>query len=639
MSGQVTQFVRFMVFFGCGIGLLLVGMFMNHLADASPNQPFGTAGTEVSYAMLTSEGWDTVVSLDSTSLRARPGSDDAVPTIRASGPDANERVLYRRAFADVLSSDRSLIAQASTGQLSASAAPLVTPIETYTYRETFESTDPQAVLSGVVDVGTKGAWTATLTGTSYQLVNQSDPNAAQYYYVLSVPDQPPGPISQGTASVVVMVEGEGDHAGAGLLFALEPETRDYYAFVATTDGYAFYRRDEDGFERMISARSSLVNRGASNRLAITATGPELQLFVNDQSIARINRADPADGGIGIIALGTGTYTFEEFTYIAPDPNDYVGPDDGSAPPRVGAVDPADSEGIQRRDGRSEKQETPIEWHVAIAGDVTGPFNAADIPGRSLPGDTLVWRPGMPSWTALDQIPELLASPPPPPPAAAEIGGPPPLPVAPTTPTVPEEPADTTEYYVAPSGVQSGPLSRKAVTEQLRAGVIDGTTLVWFTDLDQWTPLARTRLAELLTDTSVMPAPSPVSLDASTHMRGTWQGQVQEQIEGVPGFVAIDFTYEFDEGGPLRGNGRTALDLRAQGVAEPVRLEISMHGRWRADSMGERHIRLSVSGTTRVSAPELDILETESFDDVSILEIVDQHSLRDEDGNVFRRIGR
>lgn len=666
MSARMTRILHLVVLTGFGISLLFaVALPLSSGASIWENKPFTSEHQEASSAKLTPDRWATAVLPDGTSLHALPGKHAFAPKITEGASGGDEAVRPGESLADSRPQGGRLLAQSSPHQVGANPAPL-NPVDHYSYRETFESTDPEAVLGGALDVGSKGAWTATLTGASYRLVNPSDLSAVRYYYLLSLPDQPPGPISQGTASVVVMVEGESDeYSGAGLLFAFEPETRNYYAWVGTNDGYAFYRRDEDGFQRMISAQSGLINQGASNRLSITATGPELQLFVNDQRIARIDRADPVDGGIGIIVLGTGTYTFEEFTYIAPGQDDHLAPDAGSAPPPVslfeeileealpeeidllGPVDTGASvpeadfrspEAIRGPDGPPETQAPPLEWYVAIDGDVTGPFNASDVRARSLPRDTLVWRQGMPNWIALDQIPELLTAPPPPPPPAPVVAvGPPPLPAAPTPPA-PEKPIDETQYYVAPGGVQSGPLSREVVAKQMRAGTIDGNTLVWFADLDQWTPLAQTRLAELLDKTTVIPVPAPVSLDAPAHMRGVWQGRVREQVEGIPGFVTIDFIFVFDQEGRFSANGSSMLDLRAQGVFQPVRMEVWMDGHWSAAADGPRHIRLAATGTTRVLAPELDILETDTFDDVSILEILDQDTLRDEDGSVFRRIG-
>ncbi len=635
MSGRITRFLPLLGFFGCGMGLLMASLFMSDLVDASHKQPLLKADPEFSNAMLIFEERHAVVSLDSTSLRGPSGKHGCANRITESVSGRDDPFRSAEAPTEVHYRDGGLMAQASSEKIRGSPAQLES-VDRYAYHEPFTGTDPSTVFQGFLTIGHNPPWTGTLTGTHYRLENATTPHAGRYMYLASLPGRPDA-LTQGTVHVEVAVEVAYDPsygAAAGVLFNFDADTGNYLALAVTDVGYSVYVRDNKGLREATSGTSDSIRIGRTNRVTVHTMGTQVELEVNGTSVGSIDFGRPPEGAIGIIAIGAGIYRFEEFTYIAPSPDDQMAPDAGSAPPSVGAVDTAHSEKPQSPRGPSDPQETPVEWQVAIDGEVSGPFTASDIRARSLPGDTLVWRPGMPNWTTLDQFPELLARPP----GTVDTVGPPPLPIAPT-PTVPEEPADTTEYYVAPGGVQSGPLSREALAEQLRAGAIDGTTLVWFADLDQWTALAQTRLAELLAEETVIPAPSPVHLNASAHMRGTWQGEVQEQIEGVPGFVAIEFTYEFDEGGRLRGNGRTALDLRAQGVAEPVRLEISMQGRWRADPMGERHIRLSVSGTTRIAVPELDITETEEFDDVSVLEIVDEHSLRDEDGNLFRRIWR
>jgi len=68
---------------------------------------------------------------------------------------------------------------------------------------------------------------------------------------------------------------------------------------------------------------------------------------------------------------------------------------------------------------------PASWHIAVAGETTGPFDAAQIrqmaAGGQFTGETLVWKAGMANWTKAGEVPELASLlavvPPPPPPAA------------------------------------------------------------------------------------------------------------------------------------------------------------------------------------------------------------------------------
>ncbi len=66
---------------------------------------------------------------------------------------------------------------------------------------------------------------------------------------------------------------------------------------------------------------------------------------------------------------------------------------------------------------------PVHWHIAQNGQTLGPFSAEQlaqgVASGQVRGETLVWSAGMASWTAANQVPQLLAmfqpGPPPPPP--------------------------------------------------------------------------------------------------------------------------------------------------------------------------------------------------------------------------------
>lgn len=80
-------------------------------------------------------------------------------------------------------------------------------------------------------------------------------------------------------------------------------------------------------------------------------------------------------------------------------------------------------------GRSAAAPPPLPaaaaWHVAVAGQTSGPFSPQDVAARiaagQIDGSTMVWTSGMPSWLPASQVPQLAsllaaATPPPPPPA-------------------------------------------------------------------------------------------------------------------------------------------------------------------------------------------------------------------------------
>lgn len=280
------------------------------------------------------------------------------------------------------------------------------------------------------------------------------------------------------------------------------------------------------------------------------------------------------------------------------------------------------------------------WYIASDGAPQGPFAPDELRARGLAPDTLVWREGMADWTVLALVPEL--APPASPPVVA--GGPPPampppLTRAPSTPAATAAAAaDNTAYFVAEAGGPSAALSRDGVAERLRAGTIDRATLVWFEGQDGWLPLAETRLAALVEAPVGPGAIAPAAFDAAAHMRGNWQARVAEAVDGLAEPIAVDYTFSFAEGGRLTGNGNSLLDLRSQGIPEPIRLEITLEGSWSIEALDDRRLLLRTAGSARTAAPALDTVETEGFEETTTLQIVDPDTLRDEDGNTLHRIG-
>lgn len=54
-----------------------------------------------------------------------------------------------------------------------------------------------------------------------------------------------------------------------------------------------------------------------------------------------------------------------------------------------------------------------QWYAGVDGAQVGPFTAAELAGRGLGPDTLVWKAGMAAWTPLRELAELAGSTPPP----------------------------------------------------------------------------------------------------------------------------------------------------------------------------------------------------------------------------------
>jgi hypothetical protein len=192
---------------------------------------------------------------------------------------------------------------------------------TYAYVERFDGTDPAAVFDGLLTVGHDAPWTGTLTGEHYRLENLSSPGAARYFYLMALPGSGAGAaLSQGTVQVDVSIAETHPGAivvGAGLVFDVDPELGHYLAFIATDEGYALFVRDSDGLNEAMSGTTGAVAPGAWNRLAVRTSGSETVLEINGETIGSIDFGHPPAGGIGIVALGAGTFAFTDFAYASP----------------------------------------------------------------------------------------------------------------------------------------------------------------------------------------------------------------------------------------------------------------------------------------------------------------------------------
>lgn len=203
------------------------------------------------------------------------------------------------------------IAAAQTNPLAPASAPAP-------YVETFSGTDPAVVFGGVLSIGADAPWTGALTGSAYELRNATDGGAVRFHYLTSLPDAS-GPLSQGAVSVEVVVRSgaNDDVAGAGLILDYQEATRDYFAFVVTARGYALYRRDAQGLRALVAEASDLVRAGAAHRLTARTTDGQVDLFIDDTFVLGLESGGPLDGGIGIVAIGAGTFEYRTFVRQVP----------------------------------------------------------------------------------------------------------------------------------------------------------------------------------------------------------------------------------------------------------------------------------------------------------------------------------
>jgi len=185
------------------------------------------------------------------------------------------------------------------------------------YHEPFTGSDPLTTFGGVLDVGSDGTWTGSLTGSAYRLSNTADAGAVRYYYLMGLPGEA-GPLAQGTIGVTLgMAPGGGGLSAAGLVFDVDPSNGHYLAFVLTSTGYAVLQRGGAGLELLVDEPLETLRPDGRNRLELRAFGASVEVVVNGETAVTLNGERPFDGGVGIMAVGAGTFEFQDFHYLRP----------------------------------------------------------------------------------------------------------------------------------------------------------------------------------------------------------------------------------------------------------------------------------------------------------------------------------
>jgi len=155
-------------------------------------------------------------------------------------------------------------------------------------------------------------WNSAVEDGAYVLTNESAADAVKYFNFDAI--GPGGtPVPQREASVTVDGDFTGDNAAAGLLARYDPRSRTYYAFVRTAHGVALYKRDTEGFSRLVNLEGPVREDGGPARLTVRLTPAGTQLLVNGRSIGTIASSDITGDRFGLVALDRGEFRFDDFT--------------------------------------------------------------------------------------------------------------------------------------------------------------------------------------------------------------------------------------------------------------------------------------------------------------------------------------
>ncbi len=130
--------------------------------------------------------------------------------------------------------------------------------------------------------------------------------------------------SDGIYEVEATQVGGPDNNAFGMLFRVDDDSNNFYAFLISGDGYVWIGKYLDGLAdtTIVSDwwfESPAIIRGSNNtnKLGVRAEGANLQFFVNDQEVGRITDESFRSGDIGLMArsLGQGGVhvQFDNFT--------------------------------------------------------------------------------------------------------------------------------------------------------------------------------------------------------------------------------------------------------------------------------------------------------------------------------------
>lgn len=171
------------------------------------------------------------------------------------------------------------------------------------------------ILQNTVLIGAQanGPWTGAVDGDAYVLANDSQPEAVHYAYAEGawLPERL-------NLSVQVRIEGtsprnDGFIAGAGLIYAVQPEPLSYYALILSRDGTLhLLRRDEDGLREIdaITVEPFAPNEVHHLRLIEYADG--FAAYVDHAAGLDLYTSHVGTGTVGIAAFGTGRFAFRTF---------------------------------------------------------------------------------------------------------------------------------------------------------------------------------------------------------------------------------------------------------------------------------------------------------------------------------------
>jgi len=213
-------------------------------------------------------------------------------------------------------------------------------------------------LNQYLEPGSFGAWELAEQDGAAIFNNQQADGDINYYFV----GANPGEAGQREISVEVGILRNSNFSKAGLLYGFENDPRSYFMF--TIDNLATVRleyRSPAGWEERLSQRIAGINP-ENVTLSIREDGQQISLLVNGVEQSAIGNDRMGRGGVGIVAVGIGTYGFRDFDVKVGGTRD-----DGS---NLGQDQTdTDSKGIELQTGSSENSTSAVDFSSSQTGQL------------------------------------------------------------------------------------------------------------------------------------------------------------------------------------------------------------------------------------------------------------------------------
>ncbi len=219
--------------------------------------------------------------------------------------------------------------------------------------------------------------------------------------------------------------------------------------------------------------------------------------------------------------------------------------------------------------------------------------------------------------------------------------PPPVPGGGGIPTPPPPPVKQLSYFVLLNGKPTGPFDGPGLEGLAKSGNLTATTLVWSEGMADWKPAAE--VAELK---KIVPEQKKPKVSARQILAGRWIAEPRQMPYQEPGFSGTMNIREdlaiYGADGSFTGYGAGIITGSSQGMQINANIVIDTSGTYSAEMLGPDRIKIKpqFNVSTSISIPgQMPIPYTQFQTTPYTVRLLDQNTIQDDDGVVYRRQSR